>query len=325
MKQSEEAASDAVEVSPEAGQETVTKMPEESAPPMARATEINKVEIKKSMTSVNVSITGNGSMKPNVFPLDGRIVVDIPGVAMKAQVPSGFEPPLKGIRVGKYKDKVRLVLDLRKKTSFDVQANGDTVEIVLGRKVLAAASPSANNHAEEAPSAEPAPKETPLTKPEAAEAAHEGKAPEKAVPEGITVTPETGNQGGGGFTGKKISLDFQDAEIGLIFRLLADVNGYNLVLDPGVKGKITIKLMNVPWDQALDIILNQSHMSHRIEGNICGSPSERVRCHRYGEGEVQGCRGEVRRPCTGDSPDKLCGSGEREQGHHRCQTPQPKR
>ncbi|MDA8431707.1 MAG: type IV pilus secretin PilQ [Nitrospiraceae bacterium] len=72
----------------------------------------------------------------------------------------------------------------------------------------------------------------------------------------------------GRYSGKKISLDFQDAEVGPIFRLLADVNNYNLVLDPAVKGKITIKLMNVPWDQALDIILNQTHMSHRIEGNI---------------------------------------------------------
>lgn len=70
------------------------------------------------------------------------------------------------------------------------------------------------------------------------------------------------------YKGKKISIDFQDADIGPIFRLFADVSGYNLVLDPSVKGKFTIKLLNVPWDQALSIILTTFHLSHRIEGNI---------------------------------------------------------
>lgn len=269
----EETASDDTKASSEAGQGTEAKAPEESVPPMARATEISKVEIKKSMERVNVSITGNGSMKPNVFPLDGRIVVDIPGVVMKAPVPSGFEPPLKGIRVGKYKDKVRLVLDLRKRTNFDVEAKGNSIEILLGRKVLAAAKPSVPDRAEEVPSAEPAPGETPAAKPAAAEASHEGKTPEKAVPAGITVTPESGDQGGARFNGEKISLDFQDAEVGQIIRLLADTHKpepYNLVLDPSIKGKRipNLKLMNVPWDQALDIILKSADFSYRIEGNV---------------------------------------------------------
>jgi len=56
--------------------------------------------------------------------------------------------------------------------------------------------------------------------------------------------------------------------VGPIFRLLADVNDYNLVLDPAVKGKITIKLMNVPWDQALDIVARQSNLTYRIDQSI---------------------------------------------------------
>jgi len=197
-------------------------------------------------------------------------------------VPSGVEPPLKGIRVGKYKDKVRLVLDLRKRTKFDVDAKGNSIEIVLGRRALAAAGPVEDNHAKEvqyrettpreAPSAESAVEEKVSEKPpsQAAseEAVNEEKIPVRPAPLGPAVTSESRNLAGIKFNGKKISLDFQDAEIGPIFRLLADVNGYNLVLDPGVKGKITIKLMNVPWDQALEIILNQTHMSHRVDGNI---------------------------------------------------------
>ncbi len=72
----------------------------------------------------------------------------------------------------------------------------------------------------------------------------------------------------GKYKGQKISLDFQDADIGPIFRLLADVSGYNFVIDPAVKGKITLKLMNVPWEQALDIILQTYGLGKSIEGNI---------------------------------------------------------
>jgi len=253
------------------GDEAEVKMPDSSTPPMARATEISRIEIKKAMDTVKVSITGNGSMRPNVFPLNERIVVDIPGVVMKASVPSGTAYPLKGIRAGKYKDKVRLVLDLRGNANYDVESQGNSIEISLGRKALAETKTGTKTLLNET-SAETALRETPPPAP-AIEDTTAAKAPaHETTTRKIFTAEETPASNAitqrDSFTGKKISLDFQDAEVGPIFRLLADVNGYNLVLDPGVKGKITIKLMNVPWDQALDIILNQSHLSHRLEGNI---------------------------------------------------------
>ncbi|MEW6675617.1 MAG: type IV pilus secretin PilQ [Nitrospirota bacterium] len=72
----------------------------------------------------------------------------------------------------------------------------------------------------------------------------------------------------GEYTGKKISLDFQDADIVPIFRLLADISGYNIVVSPEVKGRLTMKLINVPWDQALDIILKTFSLGKSVEGNI---------------------------------------------------------
>ncbi|MCI0468534.1 MAG: type IV pilus secretin PilQ [Nitrospirae bacterium] len=67
---------------------------------------------------------------------------------------------------------------------------------------------------------------------------------------------------------KLVSLDFQDADIVSILRLLGDVSGYNLVIHPDVKGKITMKLMNVPWEQALEIILKTFNLEKVIEGNV---------------------------------------------------------
>src|SRR5512139_2504624 len=57
------------------------------------------------------------------------------------------------------------------------------------------------------------------------------------------------------YTGQKISLDFKDADVRNILRLIADVSGLNIIVSDNVKGKVTIKLDNVPWDEVLDIIL----------------------------------------------------------------------
>lgn len=58
------------------------------------------------------------------------------------------------------------------------------------------------------------------------------------------------------YTGQKISLDFQNADIHNILRLIGEVSGKNVVVSETVKGKVTLKLQEVPWDQALDIVLD---------------------------------------------------------------------
>jgi type IV pilus assembly protein PilQ len=63
-------------------------------------------------------------------------------------------------------------------------------------------------------------------------------------------------------------LDFQDAEVSNVLRLIADVSDLNLVVGDDVKGKTTLKLFNVPWDQALDIILKSKGLGQVREGNI---------------------------------------------------------
>jgi len=70
------------------------------------------------------------------------------------------------------------------------------------------------------------------------------------------------------YVGKKISLDFQDAEITNVIRLIADVSRLNFVMGEDVKGKVSLKLANVPWDQALDIILEMNNLGKVRQGNI---------------------------------------------------------
>ncbi len=70
------------------------------------------------------------------------------------------------------------------------------------------------------------------------------------------------------YSGKKISIDLQDADIEHVLRLIAQVAGYNLILGDNVSGEISLKLENIPWDQALDLVLIQKDLGMVKKGNI---------------------------------------------------------
>jgi len=70
------------------------------------------------------------------------------------------------------------------------------------------------------------------------------------------------------YTGKKISLNFKDADLKDVFRIFHEISGYNIVLDPSVSGSVTIVLESVPEDQALDIILKNNGLDKIFENNV---------------------------------------------------------
>lgn len=70
------------------------------------------------------------------------------------------------------------------------------------------------------------------------------------------------------YAGQRISIDFQDANIRSVFRLLSEVSGKNIVSAEDIKGSVTITLKNVPWDQALDTILSLNSLTKKESGNV---------------------------------------------------------
>lgn len=70
------------------------------------------------------------------------------------------------------------------------------------------------------------------------------------------------------YTGDKISIDLQDADVEHVLRLIAEISGYNLILDDEITGKISLRLVDIPWDQALDLVLLQRDLAMVIKGNI---------------------------------------------------------
>lgn len=70
------------------------------------------------------------------------------------------------------------------------------------------------------------------------------------------------------FAGKRVSLDFQDVDVRTILQILAKESGMNIVASDSVQGKMTISLKDVPWDQALDLVMQSRNLDMRKQGNI---------------------------------------------------------
>jgi type IV pilus assembly protein PilQ len=70
------------------------------------------------------------------------------------------------------------------------------------------------------------------------------------------------------YTGEPISVNLKDVDLKDFFRLIHEISGLNVVLDPDVHGSLTIVLDDVPWDQALDIVLKNNSLSRQLDGNV---------------------------------------------------------
>ena len=70
------------------------------------------------------------------------------------------------------------------------------------------------------------------------------------------------------YTGEPISVNLKNVDLQDFFRLIHEISGLNVVVDPNVKGSLTIVLDNVPWDQALDIVLRNNDLEKQLDGNV---------------------------------------------------------
>jgi type IV pilus assembly protein PilQ len=94
-------------------------------------------------------------------------------------------------------------------------------------------------------------------------------APAPATPSGATSVVTQGPQGQGRqYNGHPVSLDFQGADLRAVLRTFAEISGLNIVIDPTVTGTVDVALRDVPWDQALDIILRANKLGYSIDGTI---------------------------------------------------------
>lgn len=253
------------------------------AEPMARS--VTDIEVYPDGDRVTVAVAGDGQLYPEAKLLDAsRLVIDIPSVtpAVGKSIVLGDHPLLKRIRVGKHTDKVRLVLDLRDRPQFSLVQNGVDFLVMLKPGDAQASMPEAleppvgatvdriSSKGRPLGVASGIPQlSEPIAKPAKGKflvrtvqmASDEGETAKSGRPGDVEV-------GMTRFVGRRISLDFQQADITNILRLIAEVSGFNIVVGENVKAKVTMKLVNVPWDQALDMLLKMNGLGMVRQGSI---------------------------------------------------------
>jgi type IV pilus assembly protein PilQ len=190
---------------------------------------------------------------------------------------------MQNVKAGKLND-VRVLIKLREEVPFETTKEGKVlfIDIEKPKKVETKMEPGAALKKEEVPAEvkkeevkkeeeKPAP-EKPVAEPRITEPkVAEKKAPpaeEKAVPRPIVIKREEGEVPGKIYTGRKLSLDFKDADIKNILRLIAEVSNFNVITADDVTGKITMRLVDVPWDQALDVVLQAKGLGKTQVGNV---------------------------------------------------------
>jgi len=242
-----------------------------------------------------------------------RVVLDVYGphdAAHRVERLTADDPLVERIRVGHYTGRLRVVVDLAPAApkTYAVRKNGNAVVVDLGDTgaVSEAETPGAEGQpppadhssvtdspsaaSSETASAAPAEgdsdddvaaEDPPARTETASRAQDDPPAPsiEIELPEAPgRLTKLSAIQDKPVYTGKRISLDFKDADVQNVLRVIAEVSGLNIVATDDVTGRVTLHLADVPWDQALDVVLNSNRLKMVREGNVVRvSTVERVR------------------------------------------------
>lgn len=251
------------------------------------AQSVTNIEVHPEGDRVTVAIVGDGTFFPDAKLLDeSRLVIDMPAVAsaFRHSTVQGQHQLLKTIRVGHHADRVRLVFDLLEQPDFSVEAKGNKVLVVLSPKGPQGSHSEVSQSANPLDVSRPALQERkvlfdsgPRTVKKIARIIGPAQSPfrvqpvqmaAESVPDQKDSRSDDVVAGQTRFVGRRISLDFQQADITNILRLIADVSGFNIVVGEGVKSKVTMKLVNVPWDQALDMLLKMNGLGMIRQGSI---------------------------------------------------------
>jgi type IV pilus assembly protein PilQ len=254
-----------------------------------RAQTLTRIDVQRGADDIRVVISGDGRLVHEVTRLDERrLMIDIPGVASAIHKPviSVNHQMLKQVRLGYHADRVRVVLELAGSAAYSVDPQGANLIVTI--REGAGTGMGAETYSYRGEAAKPINSENPVMLSTQANAT--SRVAQRAMPtvlrsstsfhvRPVQMTSEADGReknlpqddlvvGEKRFVGRRISLDFQQADISNVLRLIAEVSGFNMVVGEGVKSKVTMKLVSVPWDQALEMILKMNGLGKVRQGNI---------------------------------------------------------
>ena len=239
--------------------------PRKPAAAAAPATKIIGVSQDSSDGQLAILVKADGALHYQDFFLGNpdRLVIDFKNVESRASKGLDVQQgPVRKARLGQFSTAnpkvARLVLDLNQRAPYHIIEAPDGVKVVFGAGEPPSPAPLAAMRPEPEPPTDPVPAPAPVpVLPE----------PQFTAPK-ETFEARTVGADEKKFTGDPINLDFKEGDILDIFRLFADISGLNIVVNPGISGKVTLKLNQVPWDQALDLILKSNGLGYSRDGNV---------------------------------------------------------
>ena len=251
------------------------------APRIQFATSLDAVRADAEPNGASVTLTGNGELAvESVTALGGgtpRVVLEFPN--LRSKTPADVvvaRGPVSAIHVTTTggTPTTRVTVDLIRPASYRVipaEDGGRDLKIFFDDTVkdeVGSAQPTAVASATDPLSvllASPRGAAVPGRAPLALQQPGAPVLPSQPVPPmpttSITATP-------GRFNGNPVTLDFTDADLRAVLRTFADISGLNVVIDPKVDGKVNLSLHEVPWDQALDIILRSNGLGYEVDGTV---------------------------------------------------------
>ena len=239
-----------------------------AAPPVARpgppaaapAGKVTRVDLQnvRGRQRIVIGTTGQVSYTVNEASDPPRIVVDITGAEIDPANARTLDlrqvtSPVIRLQASQHQTTpepaVRVVADLRSPAGFDAQQTPSAIVVELTPRTRAAMAAAPQSPASGVQAATPAVSAPPAGGPAA------------APPAPPAPAPPAGGPG-------RLSMDFKDADINNLLRIIAEVSGKNVVAGGDVTGKVTVRLINVEWEQALDVILKINNLGYEMDGNI---------------------------------------------------------
>lgn len=271
--------------------DAVRSPPPAERAPAVPATILRDLAVERRPKGLVVDILGDGYLLYNDFLLEepDRLVIDFKDVAndLTNRTVDVSASGVAQIRSSQFQESperiARVVFDLDESVPYRLQPQGAGLRVVFGE---VPADPQSDGRAA-APAVTGAGDLLQGDTLAGAGFAFSGAlAPYEAAPEEESNTvflPQAGEAGAGGpgagassvdwgsgeeYTGEMISLDFKDADVKDVLRFFSEISGLNIILDPEVAGNVTVRLTEVPWDQALDIILRNQGYGKALRGNV---------------------------------------------------------
>jgi type IV pilus assembly protein PilQ len=243
------------------------------AAPVAITRAIEEVQVESSGPGTSILLVGNGRIAPSHVERAGpkRLYLDFPGVlAGAAPVTVVKRGPVDRVRVAVNSQKplvTRVVVDLERPAMHLVESVGDGSSVKISFREAAGGPPVA------VPTAAPVAPAPVVASAPAIVAAPVAPPPVAMAPQPAAAAAQTAVQApapppGKQYSGHPISLDFQGADLRAVLRTFAEISGLNIVIDPAVQGSVDVALRDVPWDQALDIILRANKLGYLVDGTI---------------------------------------------------------